>query len=137
MGSDLSFEDMTNRELDEYIYKTLEVDIKCNDSTEDLCYILESIPKNPKSEYSRHITWIKKDSYLSLKEESYDKEDKLLKNKSIQYSKIDNYYIMSELDVKNIQKNHTTLLTISNIKVNLGFSDKIFHTKTIKRMPLN
>ena len=44
---------------------------------------------------------------------------------------------MNELDVKNIQKNHTTLLTINNIKVNLGFSDKIFHTKTIKRMPLN
>ena len=137
MGSDLSFEDMSNREIDEYIYKTLEIDIKCNNFTEDLCYILESIPKNPKSEYSRHITWIKKDLYLSLREESYDKEDKLLKDKSIKYSKIDNYYIMSELDVKNIQKNHTTLLTINNIKVNLGFSDKIFHTKTIKRMPLN
>ena len=35
MGSDLSFEDMTNREIDEYIYRTLEIDIKCNDYTED------------------------------------------------------------------------------------------------------
>lgn len=137
MGSDLSFEDMTNRVIDEYIYKVLDTNLKCNDYSEDLCYLLESIPKNKKSEYSKHITWVTKDLYLSLKEESYDKDGKLLKNKSIKYSKIGDYYIMNELDVKNIQKNHTTLLKINDIKVNLGFSDKIFHTKTIKRMPLN
>ena len=43
---------------------------------------------------------------------------------------------MEELFVENIQKNHSTLLNISHIKINLGFNDDIFHTKTIKRMPL-
>ena len=44
---------------------------------------------------------------------------------------------MNKLYVENVQKNHSTLLQINNIKINLGFSDDIFHTKTIKRMPLN
>ena len=44
---------------------------------------------------------------------------------------------MNELYVKNVQKNHSTLLIINNIKINVGFSDEMFHTKTIKRMPIN
>ena len=138
MGSDLSFEDMTNRKLDEYSYKTLEVDIPCDfEESSNMCYLLESIPTDSDSEYSKHITWVEKNTYLSLKEESYDKEGLLLKNKKIEYSLIDDYYIMNELYVKNVQKNHSTLLTINNIKINVGFSDEMFHTKTIKRMPIN
>jgi hypothetical protein len=137
MGSDLSFEDMTNRELDEYTYKILELDVPCSKKSTNLCDVLESMPNDTDSEYSKHITWVEKNTYLSIKEESYDKESLLLKNKSIKYSNIDNYYIMNELFVENIQKNHSTLLTINNIKINLGFSDDIFHTKTIKRLPLN
>jgi len=137
MGSDLSFEDMTNRELDEYTYKILELDVPCSKESTNLCNVLESMPNDTDSEYSKHITWVEKNTYLSIKEESYDKESMLLKNKSIKYSNIDNYYIMNELFVENIQKKHSTLLTINNIKINLGFSNDIFHTKTIKRLPLN
>ena len=57
-------------------------------------------------------------------------------DKRIKYSLIDNFYIMNELQVENVQKKHSTLLTVSDIKINLNFSDDIFHTKTIKRMPL-
>ena len=138
MGSDLSFEDMTNRELTEYQYTILESDVSFLKENEDiLCYVLESIPNDIESEYSKHISWVEKGTYLSLKEKSYDKHNMLLKNKSIKYSNINNYYIMNELYVENVQKKHTTLLIINNIKINLGFSDDIFHTKTIKRLPIN
>ena len=137
MGSDLSFEDMTNREVNDYQYKILNNNASCftNDEINN-CYILESVPNDKNSEYSKHISWVDKTSYLSYKEESYDKEDKLLKKKTIKYSIIDNYSIMDELFVENIQKNHSTLLKVSEIKINLGFKDDMFHTKTIKRMPL-
>jgi len=137
MGSDLSFEDMTNRDVDDYRYKILNDSAPCfkNDDIKK-CYILESIPNDESSEYSKHISWIDKEKYLSYKEDSYDKDEKLLKKKTIKYSLIDNYSIMNELFVENIQKNHSTLLTVSDIKINLGFIDGMFHTKTIKRMPL-
>ena len=137
MGSDLSFEDMTNREVNDYQYKILNNNASCfeNDQINN-CYILESVPNDKNSEYSKHISWIDEASYLSYKEESYDKEDKLLKKKTIKYSVIDNYSIMDELFVENVQKNHSTLLKVSEIKINLGFKDDMFHTKTIKRMPL-
>jgi len=137
MGSDLSFEDMTNRDVDDYKYKILDNNASCSKDDEiKKCYILESIPNDKSSEYSKHVSWVDKENYLSYKEESYDKDKILLKKKTIRYSMIDNYSIMDELFVENIQKNHSTLLTVSAIKINLGFTDDIFHTKTIKRMPL-
>jgi len=137
MGSDLSFEDMTNRDVDDYRYKILDNNASCfKDDEIKKCYILESIPNDKSSEYSKHVSWVDKENYLSYKEESYDKDKILLKKKTIRYSMIDNYSIMDELFVENIQKNHSTLLTVSAIKINLGFTDDIFHTKTIKRMPL-
>ena len=42
---------------------------------------------------------------------------------------------MNELFVENIQKNHSTLLTIDEISLNLGLKDELFHTKTLKRIP--
>ena len=137
MGSDLSFEDMTNRDLDEYTFKILNDSVRCSEESDTLCYILSSIPKDPYSEYSEHKTWVKKSNFLTLKEESYDKEQKKLKIKEIGYKKIGNLYIMNFLNVKNVQKNHSTVLNIDNIQINNGYSEDIFHSKNLKRMPLD
>ena len=67
---------------------------------------------------------------LIFKEESFDKAGDILKTKQIQYQQIEEYLIMSELFVKNIQKNHTTLLIIDKISINLNYTDDMFHTKS-------
>ena len=137
MGSDLSYEDMTNRDIEEYKFTLLDEEVLCEQSSDDKCYLLSSKPKDEFSEYSEHRTWVTKDTFLSLKEESYDKDGEKLKYKELTYTKIDNYYIMNTLNVKNIQKNTSTFLTINDIKVNNGYSDDIFHSKSLKRVPNN
>ena len=47
-------------------------------------YILESIPKDNNRDYSKHESWVSKDKLLIKKENSYDKEGKLLKEKSFE-----------------------------------------------------
>jgi len=131
MGSDMSYEDMTSRNLNEYTYSITGSEI-INDKD---CYILKSTPNGIKTEYSKHHSWITKDTYLTLKEESFDKNGKLLKSKSIVYQKIKKYNIMKELHVKNIQRNHQTLLKFDNIEIDSGIEDNIFHEKNLKRMP--
>ena len=131
MGSDMSYEDMTSRNLDEYTYSITGSEI-LNDRD---CYILESTPNGIKTEYSMHKSWITKDTYLTLKEESFDKNGDLLKNKSIVYQKIKTYNIMKELHVKNVQRNHQTALKFDNIEVDSGIEDNLFHEKNLKRMP--
>jgi len=131
MGSDMSYEDMTNRNLNEYTYSITGSEI-INDKD---CYILKSTPNGIKTEYSKHNSWITKDTYLTLKEESFDKNEKLLKSKSIDYQKIKKYNIMKELHVKNVQRNHQTALKFDNIEVDSGIEDNLFHEKNLKRMP--
>ena len=131
MGSDMSYEDMTSRNLSEYTYSITGSEM-VNDND---CHILESIPNGIKSEYSRHISWITKDTYLPLKEVSFDKNGALLKSKSIVYQKIKVYNIMKKLHVKNVQRNHQTVLKFDNIEVDSGIKDNIFHEKNLKRIP--
>ena len=132
MGSDMSYEDMSTRQLDEFNFK-----IKGNDMYRDvLCHLLESTPKEQiRTEYSRHITWVDSTLLIPLKEESYDKSGILLKEKYFSYTAIKDYQILTEIQVTNIQKNHTTSLTFENIKLDSGVEDNLFHERYLKRLP--
>ena len=96
-------------------------------------YVLESIPKDNNSEYSKHESWVSKDKLLIKKEHSYDKEGMLLKEKSFQHDAIKGYDIVSEIDVINVQKKHQTILKLTNFKIDEGIEDDIFHEKNLKR----
>lgn len=132
MGSDMSYEDMTSRELNEYTYElTGSEKIDDNDY-----YILESIP-NPELEstYSKHIAWVSKSDYLVMKEESYDRSDRLLKVKLMKYKKIKGYDVPEEMYVENVQKNHSTKLTFDNLELDTNVQDNLFQEKNLKRIP--
>ena len=49
--------------------------------------------------------------------------------------KIKDYYIMSEIYVENVQKNHSTKLTIDKMEVDLGVKASLFQEKNLKRLP--
>ena len=132
MGSDLSYEDMTSRSLDENEYKRLDDDVI--DGRD--CFVLKVTPTTSlKSSYSMHKLWIVKDDIYIVKEESYDKREKLKKDKSFSYLKIDNYDIMSKISVKDVQKNHRTDISFEQVKVDTDMSEKIFQEKNLKRLP--
>tara|TARA_B100000700_G_scaffold310982_1_gene392204 strand:+ start:206 stop:973 length:768 start_codon:yes stop_codon:yes gene_type:complete len=131
MGSDLSYEDMSNRNIEENTYKLLSNELINNEE----CYVLEITPKsNIKTEYSKHIVWITINEVLPIKEQSYDKSGGLLKEKQFHFSKIDSYHIADTMKVFNIQKQHTTILTFKDVKINTNIDDKIFHEKNLKRI---
>jgi len=147
MGSDLSFEDLTNRSLDkndyEYTLVRSKIDCEYNGAQYDnKCFILKSKPLYPNSEYSYHKTTIlniKENIYIAIDETSYDKNEVELKKKSIVYEHIRNnendYYIMKKLIVTNVQENHTTKLEVSEIEINNGFVDEMFVERSLKRLP--
>jgi hypothetical protein len=132
MGSDLSYEDMTSRPINDYKFSIIKEELIDNNE----CYILKSEPrKGIKSEYSKHLTWVTKDKYLPLKEESYDNENKLLKAKSFKYIDLNSFELVSEIFVENMQKKTNTLLKLSNLQVNTNVKDNLFQEKNMKRLP--
>ena len=126
MGSDLSFEDMLSRNLDDFNYNIL-------NSDDEAMYVLESICKDKDSEYSRHVSWITKDNLLTKKEDSYDQDGNLLKKKIFDQLLLKNYHLVSKIDVTNVQNQHRTILEINNLEVDNNISDSIFQEKNLKR----
>lgn len=132
MGSDLSYEDLTNRELNENTYELLGSEIVAGTD----CYVLEIIPKpEVESAYSRHVTWVGKDDAYPVKEESYDRTGRLLKKKVFTYTKIKDYTTPREIYVENVQKGHNTRLTFDRTEVDTGVGDNLFQEKNLKRLP--
>ena len=132
MGSDMSYEDMTSRELNEYSYELMGEE-KYNDID---CYKLIAIPKpEAESSYSKFISWITKDEYLLLKEESYDKSGRLAKERTIKYIEQKGYAVPGEMFVKNVQKNHSTLLKFDKMELDTNVQDALFQEKNLKRLP--
>jgi len=134
MGSDLSYEDMTSRSLEENRYKRLE------DETLDGkdCFVLEVLPNEDiKSTYSKHITWIVKESLIAVQEESYDLGGGLRKKKKFFFDSISDYHVINKIFVEDVQKNHTTTLTMEDIKVDSGLDHSLYQEKNLKRLPRN
>ncbi|MFQ6677167.1 MAG: outer membrane lipoprotein-sorting protein [Fidelibacterota bacterium] len=132
MGSDMSYEDLTNRDIDENEYNRLGDQIVNGVK----CYVLEIIPKKEaKSSYSKHISWIAQDGLFGVKEESYDKRGKIFKKKEFTFQKMKEYFIVVRVYVENVQKKHSTEVTFSNISVDTGIDKNLFHEKNLKRIP--
>tara|TARA_B100000029_G_scaffold53567_2_gene48629 strand:+ start:1532 stop:2281 length:750 start_codon:yes stop_codon:yes gene_type:complete len=132
MGSDLSYEDLSNRNINDYNYSILNMELY----DDNMCYVLISKPRIEfNSQYSQHISWIDTSSYIPIYEKSFDKNNFLIKEKFYKYKEINEYIILTELLVKNNLNNHSTLLEFKNIFLNTGFEDDFFQEKFLKRMP--
>ena len=132
MGSDMSYEDLSSRQLDEYTFTLIGQEVYDSIS----CHLLESIPKEHiRSGYNRHITWVDPTLLIPLKEESYDKSGIILKEKYFTYKKMDTYQILREIQVTNVQKKHSTHLKFENIEIDTGVNDDFFHERHLKRLP--
>ena len=132
MGSDLSYEDMTTRALDEYTYE-----LKGKDTLDSgPVWILESTPKPElRSSYSRIISRVRQADSFVPREEYYDRAGNLLKVRTIEAREMKDYTIPVRMFVENVQKEHTTELIFENIELDTGVKDDLFHERNLRRLP--
>ena len=98
------------------------------------CYVVESIPKEEEYMYTRTVTWIIKDKWIGLKKEFYDEDEEHLKTLSVKkYDKIKDYWIITNSQMHNVQKDHTTDMKLENLKIDIGIADNKFTERMMKR----
>ncbi len=130
MGSDFTYDDLGDRKLDDDIHKLLREETI--DGKE--CYVVESVSKDEDYMYTKTITWIIKDNFIGLKKEFYDEDEDLLKILSIKkYEEISDLLIITNSEMKNVQKNHKTSMVLSNVQVNIGISASKFTERMMMR----
>jgi len=77
MGTDFSYDDIS------YVDREASLDTHSLLREESLngktCYVIESIPKDPSFPYSKTVSWIDKEQYLSYKIELYNRRGEMIK----------------------------------------------------------
>lgn len=128
LGSDLTFGDMGQRRLDEDEHKLLREEGYLGTQT----YVVESVPKEKTSIYSKKISWISKDNWTVLKIDYYDRNSKLLKRQTIEWQSLDNFSVWKKTEVTNVQNGHRTIFEVSDLRVNGGLEDEDFTERSLK-----
>ena len=130
MGSDFTYDDLGDRKLDADTHTLLR-----SETLEGVdYYVVESISKDEDYMYSKTITWIRKDNFIGLQKEFYDEDGDLLKILSIkEFKEISGILVITNSEMKNVQKDHKTMMILSDIKVNTGMSDSKFTERMMMR----
>ncbi len=131
MGSEFAFEDMSSQEVDKYTYKWLR-DEKLDGKD---VYVLERVPVDKHSGYTRQIVWGDMVIYQPLKVEFYDRKNALLKTLVlIDYKQyLGKYWRPDQMLMNNHQNGKSTLLKFTDYSFNNGFTDRDFDRNSLKR----
>jgi outer membrane lipoprotein-sorting protein len=129
MGSDFTYDDMGDRNVDEDKHKLL------GEETQDgiACWKVESTPKDPKDMYVKKISWINKDTDMVIKVDYYDKLGLMKRLKLTKIEQINGIWTAKEMFMDNFREKHQTKLEFSDIVYNKNLSDNLFKVSTIER----
>lgn len=130
MGSDFTYDDLGDRKLDDDIHELI------GEETIDGVdyYLVQSIPKDEDYIYSKTKTWIRKANFIGLKKEFYDEDGDLLKILMIKkFEEISGFLLITNSEMKNVQKDHRTSMVLTNVKVNTDISTSQFTERMMTR----
>jgi outer membrane lipoprotein-sorting protein len=129
-GTDFSFEDLEERDVDQYEYALL------GEEAVDgaRCWKIESTPRVSKSsQYTRSIVWIRQDTYAFARIESFIKEQVV---RRLSYSNIENVqgiWTARQLEMADLRRGSRTRLTLDKLEYNLPLDDERFTLQAIRR----
>lgn len=123
-GSEFTFEDLGNQSAEDYTFKTLKEEA-CG---EQQCYVIERLPKNDESIYSKTHLWVDKTHFRPIKAEFYDTSNKLLKTmNTVNYRQLEGkYWSPEEVVMKNVQNGKSTKMVSVELKTNTGLKTSEF-----------
>jgi len=130
MGSDLSYEDIGGRNLDEDTFEYIGRDSINGDS----CYVIQAIPKKSGSSYSSRTYLIDAQRFIVRKVEFFDRKKRLKKVMTIEEFRFDDpYWTTLLMKVENVQTGHKTIMNISNVQYDFGIRDDFFTERYLTR----
>ncbi len=135
MGTDFTYEDIRSEKLDKHTYAVIGSEsVDGHD-----CYVIEALPATEEqkkdSGYSKRVIWMRKDIFLMLKVEYYNKKGEHFKTevrKDI-VEAAPNLYRPNFMEMKNHKTGHTTQITFDERKINSGLADRLFTERMLKR----
>jgi len=123
-GTDFSFEDLEERDVDQYDYKLL--------ADEGATWKIESRPRKS-SQYAYSYFWIKKDNYTFVRIEAYSKKGLV---RTIDYKdqeQIQGIWTARVTEVYDVARKSRTILKYEKLDYNLPMKDDDFTLQALRR----
>jgi outer membrane lipoprotein-sorting protein len=132
MGSEFAYEDLSSQEVEKYTYTYLR-----DEAVEDEpCFVVERVPVDPKSGYTRQVTWVDQSEYRLRRVDYYDRKGELLKTMTLtgytQY--LDQYWRPAKMIMQNHQNGKGTTLIFEDYRFRTGLTDSDFNRSALSRI---
>ena len=136
MGSDFSYFDMTDRDLEDYDFKLLkETKVRGNKA-----WMIQAIPRTAEvvkeSGYTKSIALVRQDNYVVVRSIGFMKNNRKKYLDVKKLHKQDGVWLIDEMTMttkKGKSTVHKTILKFSNVKLNKAIDDNMFTTRRLEK----
>ncbi len=129
-GTDFSFEDLEERDVDQSDFKILG-----EDKLEGVdCWVIESRPKESKqSQYTNAKLWVRKDHFLFMQVESYVKETLARRMNYTDFAQVQGIWTGRTLTVLDARRGSRTIMKLEKLAYNETMKDDDFTIQALRR----
>ncbi len=130
VNTDYTYEDMQRRKPAEDRHQVL----KEEDYNGRPCYVLESVPVDANSQYSRRVSWVDKFSFMPLHTDFYDSKGKRVKIFEVLHMRlVQGYWTVMKSRMQDLKEEHQTLMSVSEARYDIGIDDGKFEIRTLEQ----
>jgi len=130
VGSDITYEDISGRKLDDYTYRLLpdeEIDGTA-------CFVLESVAKASSAKYARSVSWVDKETFVIRKGDTFDRSGEKTKDyRAEDVARIDGIWTVKRMKMENVKQGTRTELVTTRAEYNRGVPDSVFTRQALER----
>ena len=129
VGSNFFYEDVSGRNINDDTHELIK--------TTDDYYVLKNTPKNTDLvEFAYYEMWIHKDSFIVVKTDYYDRENKKYRTyEAMAVDNIQGFPTVTKSKMTDLRTNGYTILEYSDVKYNIGIPEDIFTERYLRRPP--
>ena len=129
-GTDFSFEDLEERDLDQFEYKLMGEE-SVNGAK---CWRIESKPKQTKSsQYTSSQIWIRQADYVPGRVESYIKDQVVRRLNYADIEKVQGVWLARTLEMNDLRRSSRTILKLDKLQLNVPVNDTEFTVAALRR----
>ncbi len=133
MGSDFSNYDIGGGEYEDWNYKL----VREEDYNDNPCWVIEATAKNKKvvkkSGYSKMVKWVRKDNFMVVRTDCYDRSGELFKRiETNKMEKIEGIWFETEMTATKLHTKRKSVMKFEKIEVNIGIPDRMFSLSALR-----
>jgi hypothetical protein len=136
VGSDLTYEDISGRELDAYTYRLLndQAAWTAPDGQAHPAYLIESRQKDAAAKFPRVESLVRKDNFVVVGARIFNRRDELQKSFEVgRLERVDGYWTVMAMTMSDVTARTRTELVVEDAQYDIGLGTDDFSRRELER----